>query len=280
MAHTHPLSRREKEVAQLLLQGKSNKQIALALGITEHTVEFHLKNIYSKLEVASRVEAVVELGKSVGGEVTGNPREPVVDSSSVHADNDSGSHFTQGSPVMEPAPRPPSSNLSLIILSFLAVFIIGLLLFQTFGSKPWEYQREYEHSDEYTVGQRILRSNAFGSSVHGQFGTTGDSPWPAKPGYLIYRNIKTPDINRLYLKIRYSKHSSSSTPILIYVDDESHPRTSFYPMDTGDWNTFIWTEPLSLGSVHRGLHSLLFYTDGQQNGVADLDIFMLTASPP
>lgn len=59
-------SRREKDVIELLLQGKSNKQIALALGITESTVEFHLKNVYAKLQVSSRAEAILKLGKSIG----------------------------------------------------------------------------------------------------------------------------------------------------------------------------------------------------------------------
>jgi DNA-binding CsgD family transcriptional regulator len=65
-AQSKNLSKREKEVVELLLQGKSNKQIALALGITESTVEFHLKNVYSKLEVSSRAEAILKLGKSTG----------------------------------------------------------------------------------------------------------------------------------------------------------------------------------------------------------------------
>ena len=43
------LSRREKEVVTLLLQGKSNKQIALSLDVSERTIEFHLKNIYANL---------------------------------------------------------------------------------------------------------------------------------------------------------------------------------------------------------------------------------------
>ena len=47
------LSAREQEVAGLLLQGKSNKQIALALAISERTVEFHLRNLYTKLQVRS-----------------------------------------------------------------------------------------------------------------------------------------------------------------------------------------------------------------------------------
>jgi len=72
------LSRREKEVTNLLLQGMSNKQIALGLGISERTVEFHLKNIYAKLQVASRVEMVIKLGKIRGG-IFENPVESTVD---------------------------------------------------------------------------------------------------------------------------------------------------------------------------------------------------------
>lgn len=60
------LSRRERNVVDLLLQGKSNKQIALALGISERTVEFHLKNVYAKLHVASRVELIITLGQTTG----------------------------------------------------------------------------------------------------------------------------------------------------------------------------------------------------------------------
>jgi DNA-binding CsgD family transcriptional regulator len=65
-AQSKNLSKREKEVVELLLQGKSNKQIALALNITESTVEFHLKNVYAKLQVVSRAEAILKLGKSIG----------------------------------------------------------------------------------------------------------------------------------------------------------------------------------------------------------------------
>ena len=57
-----PLSKREKEVIKLVLQGKSNKQIALSLDITVRTVEFHLKNVYSKFQVSSRIELVLKLG--------------------------------------------------------------------------------------------------------------------------------------------------------------------------------------------------------------------------
>jgi len=54
-------STREQDVIACLLQGKSNKAIALHLGITNRTVEAHLSNIYAKLNVTSRTEAVLQL---------------------------------------------------------------------------------------------------------------------------------------------------------------------------------------------------------------------------
>jgi len=59
-----PLSKREQDVLDLLLAGKSNKLIAHTLGITERTVEFHLKNIYTKYQVNSRMELVLHLRQS------------------------------------------------------------------------------------------------------------------------------------------------------------------------------------------------------------------------
>jgi len=66
MAQSDPLSDREREVAKLLQEGKSNKLIAAALGISDRTVEFHLKNIFTKLQVSSRVELILKLGQSTG----------------------------------------------------------------------------------------------------------------------------------------------------------------------------------------------------------------------
>lgn len=53
-----PLSERELEVLGLLSKGLANKQIATALGISEHTVKFHVSSIYTKLNVTNRTEAV------------------------------------------------------------------------------------------------------------------------------------------------------------------------------------------------------------------------------
>ena len=51
------LTRREREILQLLAQGLSNAQLARLLWVTEETIKFHLSNIYRKLNVSNRTEA-------------------------------------------------------------------------------------------------------------------------------------------------------------------------------------------------------------------------------
>jgi DNA-binding NarL/FixJ family response regulator len=53
-----PLTERELEVLQGLARGLANKQLAMLLGISEHTVKFHVSAIYSKLGATNRTEAV------------------------------------------------------------------------------------------------------------------------------------------------------------------------------------------------------------------------------
>ena len=53
------LTAREQEVLRLIVQGKTNRAIALELKISEKTVEKYIQAIFAKLDVASRVEAAV-----------------------------------------------------------------------------------------------------------------------------------------------------------------------------------------------------------------------------
>lgn len=55
-----PLSKRETEVLELLAQGKSYSMIADELFITKETAKSHIKNIYSKLQVNSKSEAIAK----------------------------------------------------------------------------------------------------------------------------------------------------------------------------------------------------------------------------
>lgn len=52
------LTRRERQVLELMAQGKSNRAIAGDLFISQSTVEFHVSNILSKLNVNTRTQAV------------------------------------------------------------------------------------------------------------------------------------------------------------------------------------------------------------------------------
>ena len=55
------LTKREKEVFKLLVSGKTTKEIAHDLGISEKTVRNHISNTMQKLGVKGRSQAVVEL---------------------------------------------------------------------------------------------------------------------------------------------------------------------------------------------------------------------------
>jgi DNA-binding NarL/FixJ family response regulator len=54
-----PLSPREMEILELVIQGMSNREIAYQLGISHQTVKNHMTSILSKLGVADRTQAAV-----------------------------------------------------------------------------------------------------------------------------------------------------------------------------------------------------------------------------
>lgn len=51
------LTKRETEVLGLVIEGKSSKEVADELYVSKRTVDFHLANIYDKLQVNNRVQA-------------------------------------------------------------------------------------------------------------------------------------------------------------------------------------------------------------------------------
>ena len=57
------LTMRETQVANLAVEGLATKEIAMRLGITEHTVSNYLFRIYNKLGISSRVELVLYMMK-------------------------------------------------------------------------------------------------------------------------------------------------------------------------------------------------------------------------
>jgi DNA-binding NarL/FixJ family response regulator len=56
------LTRRESEVLDHIIQGETNKQIAIALDVTVRTVKFHVSSLFQKCEVRSRIDLFVRNG--------------------------------------------------------------------------------------------------------------------------------------------------------------------------------------------------------------------------
>ena len=116
-------SEREQQVIEQLIQGKSNKQIALALSVSLRTVEFHLTNIYAKLGVTSRTEAVLALSQtglrdSAGGEL----RESTGYKLDESDDNSETSMSTQRIPMNK------SFLIGLSILIATSVYCVGSIV--------------------------------------------------------------------------------------------------------------------------------------------------------
>ena len=63
LSNTESLTEREQAVLDLILEGFLYKQIAEQLQLSVYTVNFHIRNIYGKLQVHSRAEAVAKLRK-------------------------------------------------------------------------------------------------------------------------------------------------------------------------------------------------------------------------
>jgi DNA-binding NarL/FixJ family response regulator len=60
------LTRREHQIAELLSEGKTNRQLAEQLFLSEKTVETHLSHIFAKLGVSSRTAAAAEFQRLRG----------------------------------------------------------------------------------------------------------------------------------------------------------------------------------------------------------------------
>ena len=61
--HVDRLSPQELQVALLVADGATNREVAAALFVTTKTVEFHLRNVYRKLEIRSRTELATVMAR-------------------------------------------------------------------------------------------------------------------------------------------------------------------------------------------------------------------------
>ncbi|MBX4869939.1 response regulator transcription factor [Rhizobium bangladeshense] len=72
-----PLTPRERDILELIVAGRSNREIAEALGITSATAETHRKNLKKKLGIATTAGLIrYALDHGIASKVSGNPRLP------------------------------------------------------------------------------------------------------------------------------------------------------------------------------------------------------------
>ena len=118
-------SERERKVIEVLLQGKSNKQIAVVLGLSLRTVEFHLSNIYKKLGVTSRTEAALKLSeehlRESAGEKNDDLRASTVEKAEKAAEN--------GDNPIQLRRQKMKNVVYLLTSGVLLILIIGVSLF-------------------------------------------------------------------------------------------------------------------------------------------------------
>lgn len=100
------------------------------------------------------------------------------------------------------------------------------------------FKKNIERCDSSTVGKEIWRSNAKDLTVWGQFGTIERANYPQKSGSIWFFNISGKGIN--YIKIRYSKHSDSTVPIQIFINNKK--QAEFIPKNQANWNKFAETD--------------------------------------
>jgi DNA-binding CsgD family transcriptional regulator len=167
------LSERETEVAALLMQGLSNKQIAHAMGIATRTVEFHTGHIYKKLGVASRSEAVAMLAKahlreSAGDHLrqsTGGLRPSTVENRAVSSENEE-----RLKPVFR---RNRMRTFFIVLMGIAAVALVSIAVFTAIS---------------LTAGLALWNSN----QVMPPAGTPPPTYTPYQPTYTPYQPTYTP----------------------------------------------------------------------------------------
>ncbi len=120
-------SEKEKSVIELLLQGKSNKQMALILQVTPRTIEYHLTNIYNKLGVNSRSEAILFITNNISV-FRNQPASSNFRESTVAAPPEVGNTVTEETPAWRQRMRTNKyifAVIGLVAFIFLAYLILS-----------------------------------------------------------------------------------------------------------------------------------------------------------
>ena len=128
------LSKRELEVLQCVSQGAGNKQIAQELFISENTVKVHLRNIYRKLDAASRTEATTEAmrqgliavpGAEAAETAAPSPLPAETETPTPEASSDNGQENRQPAVAEAPTPHRRLTWRALILITAVILILLA-----------------------------------------------------------------------------------------------------------------------------------------------------------
>lgn len=129
MPDINDLSERELEILRLVAGGASNKQIAHTLTISANTVKVHLRNIFTKIEVASRTEAAMFA-----------VREGLVEPGGIYVGNEMNSQedlsILNGDPATASGNQVDIKRWILIAMPFIIILAVSLAFIRGRGSEP------------------------------------------------------------------------------------------------------------------------------------------------
>ncbi len=226
MTSMNQFTEREKEVAGLLLQAKSNKQIALLLHVSKSTVEFHLRNIYLKLGVNSRTEAILYLSKGGLWESTGNQPKENLRRSAGDKFSQAG-YSSQAKHFFDPVEEKAMKNRTMIsIILSLAAILISLGAFVVFRNSRLE-SRVAAPAEKAPDAQPTLLMNTSPERSLGILNVPPDASTRLYDELLLL--LRTPDVPFHYAAVFAGTGC--------FIPDEKTPCafTGSIPFTDGEW---------------------------------------------